>query len=102
MIKDFISIDLETTGLDPKTDKIIEIAAIRYRDGKETDSFDLNDSYTIKDCRFFKPSNTNPSVHPNTKLVINSGTISFNIPISNNIGSDLIPPDYPLSVTWPI
>lgn len=39
MIKDFISIDLETTGLDPKTDKIIEIAAIRYRDGKETDSF---------------------------------------------------------------
>lgn len=39
MMKDFISIDLETTGLDPKTDKIIEIAAIRYRDGKETDSF---------------------------------------------------------------
>jgi hypothetical protein len=58
--------------------------------GNETDSFDLNDSYTIKDCRFFKPSNTKPSVHPNTKLIINSGTISFNIPISNNIGTDLI------------
>lgn len=39
MIKDFISIDLETTGLDPKTDKILEIAAIRYRNGKPTETF---------------------------------------------------------------
>ena len=35
MLKDFVSIDLETTGLLPKEDRIIEIAAIRYRDGKE-------------------------------------------------------------------
>ena len=35
MIKDFVSIDLETTGLLPKEDRIIEIAAIRFRDGKE-------------------------------------------------------------------
>lgn len=35
MIRDFVSIDLETTGLLPKEDRIIEIAAIRYRDGKE-------------------------------------------------------------------
>lgn len=36
MIKDFVSIDLETTGLLPKEDRIIEIAAVRFRDGKET------------------------------------------------------------------
>lgn len=35
MIKDFVSIDLETTGLLPKEDRIIEIAAIRFRDGRE-------------------------------------------------------------------
>lgn len=36
MIKDFVSIDLETTGLLPKEDRIIELAAVRFRDGKET------------------------------------------------------------------
>ena len=35
MLKDFVSIDLETTGLLPKEDCIIEIAAVRFRDGKE-------------------------------------------------------------------
>ncbi len=39
MFRDFVSIDLETTGLLPKEDQIIEIAAIRFRDGKETDCF---------------------------------------------------------------
>ena len=33
-MKDYITIDLETTGLDPKHDKIIEIGAIRIRDGE--------------------------------------------------------------------
>lgn len=36
MVKDFVSIDLETTGLLPKEDRIIELAAVRFRDGKET------------------------------------------------------------------
>lgn len=35
MIRDFVSIDLETTGLLAKEDRIIEIAAVRFRDGKE-------------------------------------------------------------------
>lgn len=39
MIKDFISIDLETTGLLPKEDRIIEIAAVKYRNGVETEVF---------------------------------------------------------------
>ena len=39
MINSYISIDLETTGLNPKTDKIIEIGAIKVRDGQIQDTF---------------------------------------------------------------
>lgn len=34
MTKSYLAVDLETTGLDPKTDKIIEIGAVRVFDGK--------------------------------------------------------------------
>ena len=30
----YLALDLETTGLDPKRDKIIEIGACRVRDGR--------------------------------------------------------------------
>ena len=33
IIKDYVSIDIETTGLDPKKDRIIEIGAVRVRNG---------------------------------------------------------------------
>ena len=36
---DYVALDLETTGLDPKKDKIIEIGAVKVIGGKETDSF---------------------------------------------------------------
>lgn len=39
MINTYISIDLETTGLNPKQDKIIEIGAIKVEEGKITDTF---------------------------------------------------------------
>ena len=39
MINTYISIDLETTGLNPKQDKIIEIGAVKVEEGKITDTF---------------------------------------------------------------
>ena len=37
--KDYTVIDLETTGLSPRCDEIIELAAIRVRDGEVSDSY---------------------------------------------------------------
>lgn len=39
MIDTYISIDLETTGLNPKQDRIIEIGALKVVDGKTVDTF---------------------------------------------------------------
>ena len=39
-IKDYVVIDLEMTGLCPKTDKIIEIGAVRVRDGNVVDTME--------------------------------------------------------------
>ena len=38
-IQDFICIDLETTGLNPKRDRIIEIGAVKVRKGQVVDTF---------------------------------------------------------------
>ncbi len=40
MIKDYICVDLETTGLNPKEDKIIEIGAVKVRNGQVVDTFE--------------------------------------------------------------
>lgn len=40
MIYDFTALDIETTGLVPKRDKIIEIGAVKIRNGKIEDYFD--------------------------------------------------------------
>ena len=39
MIKSYVSIDLETTGLNPKTDKIIEIGAVKVIDGQVAETY---------------------------------------------------------------
>lgn len=39
MLKTYICIDLETTGLNPKTDKIIEIGAVKVVEGECVDTF---------------------------------------------------------------
>lgn len=37
MTDSYVCLDLETTGLDPKKDKIIEIGAVRVRSGEITE-----------------------------------------------------------------
>ena len=37
----YIAIDLETTGLSPKLDRIVEIGAVRVEDGQITDELKL-------------------------------------------------------------
>ncbi len=39
MIENYVAIDLEMTGLNAKTDRILEVAAIRVREGKEVAVF---------------------------------------------------------------
>ncbi len=40
MLREFVSVDLETTGISSKEDKIIEIGAIKYVNGIETEYFE--------------------------------------------------------------
>ena len=60
--KDYIVFDLETTGLDPEYDSIIEIGAIKYKEGKEVgryqtlvqpddfyEALDDDEDYAIRD-----------------------------------------------------
>lgn len=39
MTEEYTALDLETTGLNPKRDKIIEIGAVKIREGRAVDSF---------------------------------------------------------------
>lgn len=39
MVEDYLSLDIETTGLNPKTEKIIEIGAVRVRNGLASERF---------------------------------------------------------------
>lgn len=37
---EFVAIDIETTGLNPTCDEIIEVSAVRYRNGHEVEAYE--------------------------------------------------------------
>lgn len=39
MVTDYLALDLETTGLNPERDRIIEIGAVKYKNGKAAGEF---------------------------------------------------------------
>lgn len=39
MLDNFVALDLETTGLSPETDDIIEVGAVRFQNGRPTEEF---------------------------------------------------------------
>ena len=41
LVDDYVVFDLETTGLDPKNAKIIEIGALKYRDNELLEEFNV-------------------------------------------------------------
>lgn len=47
MLTDYLALDLETTGLYPERDRIIEIGAVKYKNGVETERF----SCFVKICQ---------------------------------------------------
>lgn len=55
-MKNIVIIDIETTGLSPLTDKIIEIGALL---------FNIEHKIVLQTCSFFLPCNNNPVEHIN-------------------------------------
>ena len=91
----FVAIDVETTGLDFKTDEIIEVSAVKYEFGKVVDSF----TKLVNPNKLISPFITNLTGIKNSDVVnekffldIASDFVSFidNLPlVGHNIDFDL-------------
>ena len=66
-MQDFTAIDVETTGLNPKTEKIIEVGAVKVRNGKIVERFDS----------LVHPGRRNPSGLP-SDIATNSASSGIN------------------------
>ena len=71
----FVCIDCETTGLDPKTDQIIEVAAVRF---SITEVFDQFESLVDPECCI--PESSIAIHHITQEMVIGKPKISQHIP----------------------
>lgn len=83
---DFTIIDLETTGLTPRWDSIIEVSALKVRDGKVIEEFDtlINPEYEISNFITELTGITN-------EMLIGAPTIEPTLPlIKEFIGDDII------------
>jgi ATP-dependent DNA helicase DinG len=84
--KNFVALDIETTGLDPRKAEIIELGGVKYIDGKETETF----------SRIVKPSAELP-VFIKQLTGIKEGDVASGIPVKQALTElqDFIG-DYPL------
>ncbi len=79
-------LDFETTGGSPSVNKIIEIGAVKVRDGKATDKFS-----TLVNPEQYIPCFISSKVHITNAMVANQPTIDCVLPqLVNFIGSDTI------------
>lgn len=84
--KEFVVLDFETTGLDKVYDKIIEIAAIRYVDGKETKKY-----VTLVNPQCSIPAEATAVHHITNSMVRNAPLEKEAIPkLINFIGDSLV------------
>lgn len=94
-VNNYVVIDIETTGYDTKTDKIIELAALRIRDNRITDTFESLINPDIKIDKFISNLTgiTNdmlksaPHLYEKIKEFINF--ISNDIIIGHNVNFDI-------------
>ncbi len=77
-IESYIALDLETTGINPSFDKIIEIGMVKVIDGKEVDSYN-----TL----------INPDIHISTRITQITGitdSMVLNKPIISELIKDIL------------
>jgi DNA polymerase-3 subunit epsilon len=69
-LDEYVALDLETTGLNPHGDAIIELAAVKVRAGKSVDSFQtlVNPRYEIEDFIIKLTGITNEMLVPAPKI----------------------------------
>ena len=55
-VADYVVFDLETTGISPKTDEVVEISAVKVEHGKVTDQYagesETKDSLRSQPCKW--------------------------------------------------
>ena len=86
LTNDFVVFDFETTGLDAKTEKIIQIGALRYRNNEKVDEF-----VTYVNPQKSIPSNITSLTGINNSDVKNAPIISQILPrFINFIGEDVL------------
>lgn len=94
-LPDFVALDLETTGYAPRTSEIIEIGAVRYEQGRTTESFqtfvDSTDTIPgkIQDLTGIEPADLEGAPAPGEALEQLAEFIGQSTLVAHNKGFDI-------------
>ena len=94
-LSSFVAIDVETTGLHPLTQRIIEIALVRFTDGEVSDRFStlINPDKRIPKFISTLTSITNESVEESPRFAAIAGTVESFLEgallVGHNVGFDI-------------